>query len=150
MTKILDRLPLVDRRTSIAFDNQRVKVHRNQAPVWVSIHLTGVPQLEPGIPKIPALLDLGNNFDFCIQYRQLQEWTGMDPALLRLLGELEIDGRTVDRREATVWLYPNTRGTRDIALEKPPQLLEMTKGIAVYPRDAVPPGPRLPLLGVAA
>jgi len=150
MTKILDRLPILDKRTSLAFDGKHVKVHRNQIPVWVSVHQAGVQELEKNIPRLPALLDIGNNFDFAIQHRHLREWGGIDPGLLRVLGHIEIDDRTVDRHEATVWLYPNIPGTRDIASDKPPHLLEMRKGIAVYPREAMPAGPRLPLLGVAA
>jgi hypothetical protein len=56
----------------------------------------------------------------------------------------------VRRHEAAVWLYPNVRGTRRAAPRGKPYLLEMRDGIAVYPRDADPVGPRLPLLGLPA
>ena len=58
--------------------------------------------------------------------------------------------RVVQRFEAAVWLYPNGPGRREVASGKPPFRLSMDRGIAVYPRDAVPPGPRLPLLGLPA
>jgi hypothetical protein len=53
-------------------------------------------------------------------------------------------------RLPTVWLYPNVPGRQDAARSGPPFRLEMSKGIAVYTQDAVPPGPRLPLLGLPA
>jgi hypothetical protein len=40
--------------------------------------------------------------------------------------------------------------THDVAGARPPFRLRMAKGIAVHNRDAVPPGPRLPLLGIPA
>jgi hypothetical protein len=150
MTRILDRLPILDKRTTATFDDKHVKVHRDQILVWVSINLAGIPDFQPQIPKIPAILDTGNNFDFSIQPRHLREWAGIDPILLPLLGDIEIDGQRAQRHEAALWLHPNIRGLRDAASDRPPHLLEMQKGIAVYPRDAVPPGPRLPLLGLPA
>ena len=45
---------------------------------------------------------------------------------------------------------PNVPGTQDSGSGRPPFRLRMGDGIAVYPRDAVPPGPRLPLLGLPA
>jgi hypothetical protein len=150
MTKILDRLPVLEQRTSPSFAGKSVTVHRDQILVWVSVHLAGVPRLEPNIPRIPALLDTGNNFGFSLQQRHLREWAGLDPGLLSLLGNLEINDQTVNRHEASVWLYPNVPGKREVAVGSPPYLLEMERGIAVFPPDAAPPGPRLPLLGLAA
>ena len=51
------------------------------------------------IPRFPALLDTGNNFGFSMQDRQLREWAGIDPGLLVVLGEIEINGQVVTRRE---------------------------------------------------
>jgi hypothetical protein len=150
MTKILDQLPILEKQTFPKFDDKHIKVRRDQILVWVSIHLAGVLQPEKNIPKIPALLDTGFNFDFSIQDRHLREWAGINPALLPLLGDIEINDQTVNRHEAAVWLHPNVPGKREVAIEQPPYLLEMKKGIAVYPPDAVSPGPRLPLLGLAA
>jgi hypothetical protein len=69
MTKLLDRLPIVEGRMSLRFGDRHVTVHEGQILVWVSIHLTGVQSPEPNIPKIPALLDTGHNFDFALQRR---------------------------------------------------------------------------------
>jgi len=148
--RILDRLPILDRRTSEKFDGKYVTIFHDQIPVWVSIHLAGESQPEANIPRIPALVDTGNNFDFSIQHRHLRDWAGIDPALLPLLGDIAINERIVHCHQASVWLYPNVPGKREIAHDKLPLRLRMKKGIAVYPRDAVPPGPRIPLLGVAA
>jgi hypothetical protein len=56
-----------------------------------------------------------------------------------------------DTRSATeVWLHPNLPGRQDVATDRPPFRLNMSKGIAVYTQDAVPPVPRVPLLGLPA
>jgi hypothetical protein len=81
MTKILDQLPILDHRTSEKFDGKYVTILHNQIAVWLSVHLTGTAQPEKNIPRIPALLDIGNNFDFAIQGRHLREWAGIDPRL---------------------------------------------------------------------
>ncbi|HYW82945.1 MAG TPA: hypothetical protein VFB30_06810 [Spirochaetia bacterium] len=99
-------------------------------------------------PRIPALIDTGNNFEFSLQHRHLRDWAGIDPAALRSLGTIGIDGQPVDRHEAMVWLYRNVPGTCAVAVGMPPFRLRMERGIAVYARDAEPPGPRLPLLGL--
>jgi hypothetical protein len=148
--KILDRLPISAKRASLQFGDRYTTVHRNQVLVWVSVHLAG--SLEPGvhIPRFPALLDTGNNFDFSMRGRQLREWAGIDPGLLVGLGDIEINGQVVTRRRATVWLYPNSPGRQEVASGRPPYRLRMSKGIAVYTDEAIPPGPRLPLLGLPA
>jgi hypothetical protein len=148
--KILDRLPISGERTSVRFGDRHVAVLPDQILVWVSVHLAGVLQPEANIPRIPALLDSGNNFEFLSQHRHLREWAGIDPAVLRSLGTREIDGRAVPCRQAAIWLYRNVPGTREIASGRPPFRLRMPRGIAVHPRDAVPPGPRLPLVGLPA
>jgi hypothetical protein len=148
--KILDRLPIQERRGSMRFADKYATVHRDQILVWVSVHLAKTFEPEKNIPRFPALLDTGNNFEFSVQDRQLQEWAGIDPSLLAILGDAEINGQVVKRREATVWLHPNAPGRHDVANGRSPFRLRMARGIAVYPQDAVPPGPRLPLLGLPA
>src|SRR5205085_11564232 len=98
--------------------------------------------LEPdeNIPRFPALLDTGNNVDFSIQDRHLREWAGIDPGLMASFGEIKINAQAATRRRATVWLYPNIPGRQDVASNRPPFLLDMAKGIAVYTPDAVAPG----------
>ncbi len=148
--KILDRLPISAKRTPVQFGDRHVTLLPDQILVWVSVHLADVSQPEANIPRMPALLDSGNNFGCSLQHRQLREWAGIDPAILRPLGAKDINGQPVPCREAAVWLYPNVPGTREIAKGKPAFRLRMPKGIAVHPPDAVPAGPRLPLLGLPA
>jgi hypothetical protein len=148
--KILDRLPISGERTSVRFGDRYVRVSPDQILVWVSVHLADISQPEANIPRIPALLDSGKNFEFSLQHRHLREWAGLDPAVLRLLGAARINEQPVRRHAAAIWLYRNVPGTRDIADGQTPFRLRMPKGIAVYPPDAVPAGPRLPLLGLPA
>jgi hypothetical protein len=148
--KILDRLPIPKDRMSLRFGDRYVAIRADQIPVWVSVHLSGVLVPEETIPRFPALVDTGNNFGFSIQDRHLREWAGIDPGLLEARGEIAIEGKVATRREATVWLYPNIPGRQEAARGTPPFRLEMRKGIAVYTPDALPPGPRLPLLGLPA
>jgi hypothetical protein len=148
--KILDRLPISEDRASLRFGDRYVTIHANQILVWVSVHLSEVLVPEQNIPRFPALLDTGNNFGFSVQDRHLRDWAGIDPGLLDAIGDITIEGKIVPRREATVWLYPNVPGRQDAAAVGPPFRLDMSKGLAVYTEDAVPPGPRLPLLGLPA
>ena len=148
--KLLDRLPIPEHRTSLRFGERYVTIHANQILVWVSVHLPGILTPEENIPRFPALVDTGNNFGFAVQDRHLRGWAGLDPDLLDVRGEVEIDGKLVTRRGATVWLYPNIAGQQDADSGRPPFRLEMGKGIAVYTKNAEPPGPRLPLLGLPA
>jgi hypothetical protein len=148
--KILDRLPIPVERAALPFGDRYVTVHRNQVLVWVSVHLAGAPEPEENIPRFPALLDTGNNVDFSIQDRHVRDWAGIDPSLLVSLGDIEINRQVVTLRRATVWLYPNIPGRQDVADDQPPFRLRMGGGIAVHARDAVPLGPRLPLLGLPA
>jgi hypothetical protein len=148
--KILDRVPISEQRTSLQFGDKYVTVHRNQILVWVSVHLAGALEPESNIPRFPALLDTGNNFAFSLPDRLLREWAGIEASLLVSSGDAEINGQVVTCRRAAVWLYPNRPGRQEIASDRPPFRLEMSKGIAVYPPDAIPPAPRLPLLGIPA
>jgi hypothetical protein len=148
--KIIDRLPIPDKRTSLQFQNRYTTIHRNQILVWVSVHLSGALEPEVDRPKFPALMDTGNNFDFSMQDRQLREWAGIEPGLLVGLGDIEINGKVVTCRRATVWLYPNVPGSLEAASGTPPLELTMPRGIAVYGQNDIPAGPRLPLLGLPA
>jgi hypothetical protein len=148
--KIIDRLPIPEKRGSLQFNNRYTTINRDQIVVWVSVHLSGALEPEVNTPKFPALLDTGNNFDFSLQDRHLREWAGIDHRVLFAVGESQIDGQVVKRLGAALWLYPNGPGQQEVANGKPPLRLKMARGIAVYPPDADPPGPRLPLLGLPA
>jgi hypothetical protein len=148
--KILDRLPIPDDRLSLRFGDRYLRIRADQIPVWVSVHLSGVLEPEENIPRFPALMDTGNNFGFSIPARHLREWAGIDPGLLEVCGEITIEGKVATCREAAVWLYSNIPGRLEVASGRAPFRLRMPKGIAVYAPDAIPPGPRLPLMGLPA
>jgi hypothetical protein len=101
-------------------------------------------------PEVSSAPGHGKQRRLLVEYRQLREWAGIDPELLAILGDIEINGQVVKRREATVWLYPNIPGRQDVASDRPPFRLRRSQGIAVYAQGDVPPGPRLPLLGLPA
>jgi hypothetical protein len=112
MTKILDRLPVFPERKDEPFGERHVRVKRNQILVWVSVHQMEIRRPEKNTPRIPALLDTGNNFDFSMQERHVREWAGLSLVSLPHLGHVEINDRRVGRYGATIWLYPNVPGTR--------------------------------------
>ena len=148
--KILDRLPISEERTSVRFGERYVTLLPDQILVWVSIHLAGVSQPEANIPQIPACSTAAT-----ISASQSSIATcGSGPASIQrpcdcLATSRSMVGRCRDMRPP-IWLYRNVPGTRNIASGQPPFRLRMPRGIAVYPPDAVPPGPRLPLLGLPA
>jgi hypothetical protein len=148
--KILDQLPITREHSSLRFGERYLVIHANQILVWVSVHLPGILVPETNIPMFPALLDTGNNFGFSMQDRHLRDWAGIDPGLLENRGDIGIEGKVVPRRAASVWLYSNIPGKQEAANGQSPLRLKLNKGIGVYPPDAVPPGPRLPLLGLPA
>ena len=39
--KILDRLPILEKRALLRFGDKYATVHRNQIAVWVSVHFAG-------------------------------------------------------------------------------------------------------------
>ncbi len=82
--------------------------------IWVGVDLSGTITPERSAPRFPALLDTGNNFGFSIQRRQLQEWAGFVPDPRERLDNLFVNNQPVPCYSATVWLYANLRGLRDI------------------------------------
>lgn len=140
--KILDRLPIPEKRTSLRFGDRYITLHRDQVLVWLSVSLAGVHEPDEKTPRFPALLDTGNNFDFSLREQQLRDWAGVDPRLLVVLGEIEINRQAATLQRATVWLHPNIPGQLDMASDRPPCQLRMAKGIAVYKDERVSPGPR--------
>ncbi len=120
MTKIVDRVPIPDKSTYLDFSGHRVKVHRNQIVLWVSIHLPKTARPEPNIPKIPALLDTGNNFDFAIRHQHLHDWAGIEAAALRVLKTKGLEDLKLNCHDARVWLYPNFPGTDGLDLRLDP------------------------------
>ena len=134
--KILDRLPIPQKRTSLTFGDKHATVHRNQAAVWVSVDLDGVDRRrpEPNIPRFPAAFwTRENNVDFSVQDRHLRDWAGLDPELLAILGDIEINGPDGEAAERLPW-FGCTRtspGEQDVASDEPPFRLRRSQGIAL-------------------
>ncbi len=148
--KIIDRLPIPVKHSSLRFGDRYTTLHRNQVLVWVSVHLAGALEPEENISRFPALLDTGNNFDFSVQDRHLREWAGIDPGLLVVLGDITINGQVVTRRRATVWLYPNIPGRQEVASDRPPFRLSMARAVFICIACAAaftPPAPPFALQG---
>jgi hypothetical protein len=150
MSKILDQLPYLDAAAMLAFHDEQIPVLAHHIIVWVSIGLRGDFRLAENSPRIPAILDTGNNFGFSIAADQLGRWCGLQPQILEVLGPIFINRRALPRHAADVWLYRNRRRQRDTFRSVPPFRLELRDGIAIYPAEDLVPAPRLPLLGLRA
>jgi hypothetical protein len=146
MAKILDRLP-VSTRDDITFaGGDRVNLKADEIIVWVSLSVRKALDWQPDTACFPAILDTAHTHYFSIQEQHLVRWAGLQPGSLRLLGHLRQAGRRLPLRAANLWLHSNVPGERDRLRGKPPQLLEIGRGIAVYPDEAR--FPRLPLIGM--
>jgi hypothetical protein len=144
---VLRKLPFFETPTTTWVRNDRLAIKPYQIILWVSLAAGEQDQLEPNIPRLPALLDIGLSYNFAIGENQLLRWAGLHPQSLSLLGHARLSGLPVDVRDADVWLHRNQPGQRDLFTDQPPFRLELYRGIAVYPRDT-PNAPRLPLLGL--
>lgn len=150
MRKILTRLPYLDRHETVTVSGTSVRLRPFQVIIWVSLHLKGVPELEPNAPRFPAILDTGNNYTFTIMEHQLLRWAGIRSELLHVLGPVVLNNVVMERRAASVWIHPNHKDQRHSVRAGSAYRLELERGIAVYPEQAAVPGPRLPLLGLRA
>jgi len=65
--KILDRLPFSETRTEVWTPDQLVTVKPYQVIVTVSLAVRELIELDPGLPRFPAILDTGNNHNFAIR-----------------------------------------------------------------------------------
>lgn len=151
MTKILDRLPLLPRTSSIAFGSQHVKMYRDEVLIWISIGLRGEDKLERLSPLFPAVLDTGNTYDFYLNEHHLENWAGIRRVLLPELGRRHVNQQVVTCHAADVWIYSNEPGSQKRRQGTPPFRLYVRSGIAVARQQGDKPiTPRLPLLGLPA
>jgi len=144
--KILDRLPVFDKRYQFDIHGEPLKIRPFQ--ILIQVSLSDIPAWDPRTPLIPALLDTGNNHNFSIQERHLTRWVGVHSQSLPFLGEMREGARTPSLRFANLWIHRNRSGCRDLNAREP-FLLPLEEGIAVYPDDGTN-YPRLPLLGLRA
>jgi hypothetical protein len=146
MAKILDRLPIAVRDDVAFVGRECVDLKAHEIVVWVSLSNQKVRDWQPGTVRFPALLDTAHTHYFSIQEQHLVRWAGLRPEMLRLLGHLRHAGRRLPLHAANLWLHRNVRGERDRLLDRPPQLLEIRRGIALSPVGLE--FPRLPLIGM--
>ena len=125
LMKILDRLPIPEKRSSLRFGGRFATIRRDQILVWVSVHLSGVLEPEETHPQVPSLAGhrkqlrlLASGPTTARVGRDRPRWTGGT-------SDIEINAQVVGRRVATVWLYPNIPGRQEVANDRPPFRLEM-------------------------
>src|SRR5262249_43501086 len=132
--------------TSETVPGEVVPIKLYQIIVWVSVGLRQIVEWDPRTPRLPAVLDTGNNHNLSIGEGHLVRWAGMLPESLRRLGSIRERGKTIPLHAARLWLHPNVRGERR-ATGADPVPLQIEEGIAIYPDEAAP---RLPVLGLRA
>jgi hypothetical protein len=147
--RILDRLPYSTEQTTLTVRGEAVRVRPYQIVVWVSVAAADLPDWDPRIPAVPAILDTGNNYNFALFESQLVRWAGVRRESLQPLGMIRVGGRPVPRHDADVWLHANVPGTRERSPTRQPVRLSLADGVAVY-ADEGQSVPHLPLLGLRA
>ena len=143
--KILSRLPFSEAHSEVSTPDGIAEVKPYQIIVMVSITARSVAELDPGVPRIPAILDTGHNHNLAIRREQLDRWVRLRE-LQR--GQIRVGDVRLLLVPANVWIHPNRPGTREAA-SRPPFKLEVKEGIAVYPPEVTNPA-RLPILGLRA
>ncbi len=143
--KILDCLPFSKDKSEVWTPDGLVEVKPYQIVVMVSLATRRALALDPGAPRIPAILDTGHNHTFIIRRDQLNRWTGLRAPER---GRITIGGHRIPLMSANVWIHPNQPKTSKLP-KRPPFRLELKEGIAVIP-DNVPTPARLPILGLRA
>ena len=151
MPTIIRDLPYFDQPTRVQVRGRSFSVKRDQIVVWISITEKGVQQLDPRVPRFPAILDTGCNCTLLINEQHLTSWAGIHLGYLPQLLRMRVAGQPVSHLAANAWLHPNVPGKRDDLAGQPPFLLELLPGIAVYPaKEGLSLYPRFPLLGMRA
>ena len=123
-------------KTKLTVKNEIVDIKAYQIIVWVSIAIKGTWDWDPRIPKIPAILDIGNTHNFALTRAHLVRWAGIHPDSLPTLNRVRESGRKGVLHSAGLWLH--TDGD--------PFNVKVDEGIAVLDDD----WPRLPILGLRA
>ncbi len=147
MTAILRRLPFFEKTSTVTVRGAPLRVKGHQIVVWVSLTFFETARPEAGVPRFPAILDTGNTQGFSLRESHLRQWAGIDPRFLSPLGTVRHAGRTFPMHAARLWLHRNKPGARDLFQDAPAHMLDLPRGVIVYP-DRDPLAPRLPLLGL--
>ncbi len=149
MTAILREMPFFDRPSVVRVGGVAVRVKAHQIVAWVSLTPLENRELEPGCPRLPAIIDTGNTMTFSLKESQLRQWAGIDARFLLRAGTTRHGGRAVPMHAARLWLHGNQPGKRDSFANAPAHRLNLEEGIVIYP-DNAPLAPRLPLIGLRA
>lgn len=145
--KILDRLPISKADTLTFAGSESVSLKKDEIIVWVSVTRVAGSQWNPGTPRFPAIVDTGHTHNFAIQSQHLIGWAGIQPSMLRPIGNIRHDGKRLPLHAARLWLHLNVPWTTTVSTDEPVSLT-LLNGIAVYPDEGN--YPRLPLLGLRA
>jgi hypothetical protein len=141
--KILSRLPVLETHSEVSTPGGIVAVKPYQIVVMVSITARNVTELDQGAPRIPAILDTGDNHNLAIRREQLNRWVRLRQPER---GQIRVGDARLPLVPANIWIHPNRPGTRE-GTGRQPFKLEVKEGIAVYPPEATNPA-RLPILGL--
>jgi hypothetical protein len=144
---ILDRLPFFSERADVVVAGARVKIRPYQIAFWVSLSRKEEFELHSGAPRFPVILDTGNNHNFSIHEKHLEDWSGLDVDTLSRHGWISLSDEKLPLLGANVWIYQNVPKTRDHLKETSPVRLAIPEGMAVYPARSKK-APRLPTLGL--
>jgi hypothetical protein len=125
-----------EKKSFITVKEEVVEVKPFQAVVWVSVSSEEQLEWDERTPKIPAILDTGNNHNFSITETQLAKWAGIQRIGLPSRKHMRERGKAIPLHSATLWLHAGDG----------PFHLVVDDGIAVYEGD----WPRLPTLGLRA
>jgi hypothetical protein len=123
-------------KTTLAVQNEIVKVRPYQIIVWVSVSGTAFTTWDSRTPRLPAILDIGNNHNFALTEEHLSKWAGISRLGLKQLGRISESGHLVPLCSAGLWLHTDSG----------PFQLQADSGIAIFDGD----WPRLPILGLRA
>jgi hypothetical protein len=69
-------------KTKIKVHNETVEIKAFQIIVWVSVASDATSPWDPRIPRLPAILDIGNNHNFSITGEHILKWAGIHAASL--------------------------------------------------------------------
>jgi len=123
-------------KAHISVHDEVIEIKQFQIIVWVSVSTPLFKEWAPNTPRIPAILDIGNNHNFAITKEQLGRWAGISSISLPMLKKARVAGRPGNLHRASLWLHS----------DNDPFSLKNEEGIAVLDGD----WPHLPILGLRA
>ncbi|MBW3543919.1 MAG: hypothetical protein KY476_27030, partial [Planctomycetes bacterium] len=147
---IVRDLPCFDRPTDVRFQGSTLRIRADQIIVWISLSDEAATTWHPETQRFPAILDTGCNHNLVIREDQLIGLSGRIAGRLPHERKITVQGRPAVELGANLWLHRNRRGERDSFVDRPPFLMEASRGIAVIARPSAEGFPRLPLLGLRA